>query len=182
MSLHLFLIYLDVGDVQLGGGGDNVSLVDATERDAVELEGTSDEQKTAVKLLQEDDALAAVATSQEDKNGTGGDALAKSSLLGRLAGDLGLRNILSGVEARSLGGRNGTLATVLGTLHFNNLVGLDFSRLGRSNGNLLFLVQELLVVHSRAAEASDAGNKETVAGGVSHFFEYTPLKKKKGIG
>lgn len=42
------------------------------------LERTSDEEQTAVKLLQEDYTLARKTTSKKDQNGTGGDAGAEN--------------------------------------------------------------------------------------------------------
>lgn len=58
------------GDVDLVGGGDDVSGVDSSQGNAVDLEGTSDEENTLVESLEKDDTLAAEAASEEDQDGT----------------------------------------------------------------------------------------------------------------
>lgn len=141
MSVSLLLLsnhvvfcsnYLDAGDINAGRGGNDVGLVDTTERDTVELVWAGDEQKTAIELLQENDTLAAVATGQQDKDGTRRDAGAESGL-GDLLGDLLLLrlNILSRVETRSLFGRNNALAAVLCALDLDGLVGLCCSHFSK---------------------------------------------------
>lgn len=62
---------VDAAQVNLGGGGDDIAGVDSPERDAVDLEGTGDEENTLGQVLEEDDALAAEAASEEDEDGTG---------------------------------------------------------------------------------------------------------------
>merc|ERR1712098_385807 len=47
----------DTGDIDLGGGSNNVRLVNTTDGDTVNLEGTRDQQKTRSKLLKEDNTL-----------------------------------------------------------------------------------------------------------------------------
>ena len=46
--------YLEVAEVNLGGCGDNIGLVDPAERDAVDLEGAGDKQEARLELLEED--------------------------------------------------------------------------------------------------------------------------------
>lgn len=66
--LNLGLV--DASQVDLEGGGDDVSRVDAAERDTVDLEGASNEEDTLVEVLEEDDALAAEPTSEQNQDGT----------------------------------------------------------------------------------------------------------------
>lgn len=131
------LIDFDVRDVDLGRGGNDVSLVDTSDGNTVDLEGTSDEEKTRVELLKENDALATETTSEEDEDGTGGDGRLELGLLVDLAVGLGNTNVLGGVEAGSLLGGDETLATVLGTLNGDLLV----------SGSLLLLLLGALALH-----------------------------------
>lgn len=62
---------VEPADVNLGLGRDHVSCVDSSERDAVDLEGAGDQQETLCEGLEEHDALAAEAASQEDEDGAG---------------------------------------------------------------------------------------------------------------
>ena len=168
VSLYQNQYYLDVGEVKLGGSSNDVGLVNTSQRNTVDLERTSNEKKTRVELLQDDNTLTTVTTSQENDNGTRGDSRAEDGLLGGLAGDLGLRNVFSRVEARSLLGRDDTLATILGALDFDGLVSSGL--LSRSsNSCLLALVQSLLTVDSRARVARDAGSNEAVSRSVRHL-------------
>lgn len=73
--LNLGLV--DAGQVDLHGCGDDVSRVDATEGDTVDLEGAGDEQDTLVEVLEEDNALAAEPTSEQDQDGTGLEGAAR---------------------------------------------------------------------------------------------------------
>lgn len=68
---------VNTGDVDALGGGDHVARVHPSERDAVDLEGAGDEENTLVEVLEEDDTLATEATSEEDQDGTGLEALAE---------------------------------------------------------------------------------------------------------
>jgi len=88
------------GEVDLGRGGDNVSLTDSSERNSVEPERSADEQKSAVQLLQEDNPLAPESSSQQDQDGTGGDGSSEFSASRDLSGSLGASNILSLVIRR----------------------------------------------------------------------------------
>lgn len=67
----LDLLGVNTGKVNLLGGGDDVSGVDPSQGDAVDLEGAGDEQNTLVEGLEEDDTLAAEAAGQQDQDGTG---------------------------------------------------------------------------------------------------------------
>jgi len=57
--------------VNRGGGSDDISGVYPSQRDAVNFEGTGDEENTLGKVLEENDTLAAETTSEEDNDGTG---------------------------------------------------------------------------------------------------------------
>jgi hypothetical protein len=52
-------------------GRDNVSGVYPSQRNAVDFEGTGDEEHTLRKVLKEDNTLAAETTSEEDNDGSG---------------------------------------------------------------------------------------------------------------
>jgi hypothetical protein len=70
----LNLRLVNASQIDLLGCGDHVAGIDSSERDAVDLERASDEEDTLGKVLQEDDALAAEATSEQDEHGTGSQA------------------------------------------------------------------------------------------------------------
>lgn len=53
------------------GSGDDVSRIDSSQRDTVDLEGASNEEDTLVESLQENDALASESTSEKDEDGAG---------------------------------------------------------------------------------------------------------------
>lgn len=114
---------LGAGNVDLGRGGDNVSLRDTTEGDTVELEGAGDEEEARVELLKEDDTATGEAASEEDQDSSGGDRGTESGLAGDLARDLGLANVLGGVVLRSLLGRDEALAAV--ALATDSLLGVS---------------------------------------------------------
>jgi len=109
------LAHLDRGDIDPCRGGNHICLVDTTQGNTVDLVGASHQQQSALQLLQEDDALSAETTSEEDKDGSGGDRGAKDGGFGVLARLLGLTDVLSRIEAGSLGGRNEALAAILFT-------------------------------------------------------------------
>lgn len=60
------LLLVEAGDVDLVGGGNDVSGVDAAQGDTVDLEGTGDEEDALVEVLEEDDALATETAGKED--------------------------------------------------------------------------------------------------------------------
>lgn len=70
------LLGVDAGQVDLLGGGDDVSGVDPSQGNTVDLEGAGDEQDALVEGLQEDDALATETAGEQDQDGTGLQSLA----------------------------------------------------------------------------------------------------------
>ena len=62
--------------VDLGGGSDDISGVYSAEGNTVDFEGTGNKENTLGKVLEDNDALAAEATSKEDDDGTGLKGLA----------------------------------------------------------------------------------------------------------
>lgn len=72
------LLLIQAGDVDLVGGGDDVSRVDPSERHTIDLEGACDEENTLVEGLEEDDALATEAARKEDQDGAGLERLPRS--------------------------------------------------------------------------------------------------------
>jgi len=159
--------HVDLAQVELGLGGDDVVLVDATKRAAVQLERASDEQKTRLELLKEDDTFASMTTSDENEHGAWRDGGAKRVLMLREVLSVGtdlLRLVLGGVEAREASGADFTRATVL--------VALELLLLNaRSLGGLLALgllalvgllplfhePETTLVEHAAVRQAHDAG-------------------------
>lgn len=81
----LNLLLVDSGQVNLLGCGDDVSGVDPAQGHTVDLEGTGNEEDTLVEVLQEDDALATEAASEEDQDGAGLEGLARRPGAGGLA-------------------------------------------------------------------------------------------------
>jgi hypothetical protein len=156
------LYYLGSIELDLGGGGNDVGLVDALEGDTVDLEGAGDEQQARLELLQEDNALATEATGQKDKDGTGDDGAAELGDTSVLAVLLGDGDILSGVEAGSLGGSNDAGSTVLGTLNLNSLGGGSGADSDGAGG--LALVQGTLGEDLRTAVLGHTGGQKGVTG------------------
>jgi hypothetical protein len=74
----LDLLLVETGDVDLIGGSNDVSGVNSSQRNTVNLEGAGDEEDTLVEGLQENDALATEAASEEDEDSTGLEGLARS--------------------------------------------------------------------------------------------------------
>lgn len=62
---------VEARDVDLEGRRDDVARVDPAEGDAVDLEGTGDEEDALVEGLEEDDALAAEAAGEQDQDRAG---------------------------------------------------------------------------------------------------------------
>ena len=62
---------VDTLDVDGGGGSDDIAGVYAAQRNAVNLEGTGDEENTMGKVLEDNNTLATETTSEEDDDGTG---------------------------------------------------------------------------------------------------------------
>lgn len=68
---------INLGNVDLGGGGDGVNLVDALEGNTVPLVRAGYKQETRLELLKEDNAMATEATGGKDEDGASLDALAE---------------------------------------------------------------------------------------------------------
>jgi hypothetical protein len=75
--------------VDLGRGGDDIASVYSSQGNTVDFEGTGNEEDTLLEVLEDDDALATEATSEEDDDGAGLEGLADLCRADRLAG-LGL--------------------------------------------------------------------------------------------
>jgi hypothetical protein len=67
------LLLINTRQINLLRSSDNVAGVDTAEGNAVDFKGASDKENTLAEILQEDDALATEATSEEDENGTGSE-------------------------------------------------------------------------------------------------------------
>ena len=61
---------VEVRDIDRCTGRDYIAVVNATQGNAVGLEGTGDQENTLRELTQEDNALAGEATGEEDQDGT----------------------------------------------------------------------------------------------------------------
>lgn len=72
--------------VNRGGGSDNISGIHPSEGNTIDFKGTGDEENTLGKVLEDDDTLAAEATSKEDYNGAGLEGLTGLCRADRLAG------------------------------------------------------------------------------------------------
>lgn len=72
------LLLVNARDVDLVGCRNDVAGVDSSERNAVNLEWAGNEKDTLGKVLQEDDTLAAEATSEEDEDGARSERWARS--------------------------------------------------------------------------------------------------------
>jgi len=89
------VLHVDRGDIDLGGGGNDVSGIDATKRDTVELVRARDEEKTALETLQEHGAATSKAAGKDDHNGARLQRLTEC----RELGDLLLLLLLAGALA-----------------------------------------------------------------------------------
>lgn len=84
---------VDTSNIHLGRGRNDIPGVHPSEGDAVDFEGTGDEEDSLLEVLEDDDTLAAEATSEEDDDGAGRERLAN---LGRADGlaSLEIRSVL----------------------------------------------------------------------------------------
>lgn len=82
--LHNLLVY--ALQVDAGRGGNDISGVYSAKGNTVDFEGTGNKEDTLGEVLEDDDALAAEATSKEDDDGTGLERLADLRRADRLAG------------------------------------------------------------------------------------------------
>lgn len=73
-------------DVDGGGGSNDIAGVYAAQGNAVNLEGTGDEENTLGKVLEDNDTLATEATSEEDDDGTGLEGSTRLSRASSLTG------------------------------------------------------------------------------------------------
>ena len=78
----------------LGGGGNDVGLVHASQRHAVHLEGTGHYKQAAGQLLKEHHTAALEAPSQQDEHSAWCDAGTKLGRLLHIAALQRLRNVL----------------------------------------------------------------------------------------
>ena len=65
------------GDVDFGTRSNSVNLVNAFEGHSVNFEGTANEKKTRLELLEEDDSLATISAGSKDEHATGLNTLSK---------------------------------------------------------------------------------------------------------
>lgn len=107
------LVSLDTGDIDLSGGGNDVSGVDSSERDTVDLEGTGHKESAILKRLEENNSLASESAGKENEHGTGNK---RRSQLGLVldGGDLDVSG-LSDVPLGGLLSGDGSATAVLGS-------------------------------------------------------------------
>jgi len=136
-------------NVDLSLGGDDVDLVDPSERASVDAERTGDEQKTGSQLLQEHHALSFVDAGHQDQHGARSDGGPQFTIVLAerfLVGGLPLLAALRGQSAGSLVELNDALVAVLLSADL-----LRHSRRLLDNWSLLCLLVldegGLLVVH-----------------------------------
>ena len=96
----------NLGDVELGGGGSNVGLVDPPQGDTVDLEGTGNEEETRGEGLQIHNPLSPESTRQENEDSSLGDGVTGLANLGLGIAVKTLVGLLGGVEPRLLLGRD----------------------------------------------------------------------------
>jgi hypothetical protein len=107
------LVDVDTVKSDSGGGGDNITSVDSSEWDTVDLEWTSDEESVVLKRLEEDHSLTTETTSKDDQDSAWDERRAKLLRLSSLSSGLWGWGWLGLVPLLSLVFRNDTLATVL---------------------------------------------------------------------
>jgi len=66
-------IELQAGDVDLGGGRNDVSLIDASKRNSIDGIGTSDKEKARIELFQKHHSVRLETTGEDDENGSRSD-------------------------------------------------------------------------------------------------------------
>ena len=81
-------INFDTGSADLGGGGDSVNLIDASEWNSIDLVWSTNEKQTGLKLLKENNSLAAESSSGENENAASLNSLSKFWGRGFLCADL----------------------------------------------------------------------------------------------
>ena len=80
------LALVETVQVNLVGGGDDVSRIDSSQGNTVDLEGAGNEEDTLVEGLQEDNALAPEAASEESEDGAGLEGFSRGPRTDGLAG------------------------------------------------------------------------------------------------
>ncbi|GAV04232.1 hypothetical protein RvY_14543 [Ramazzottius varieornatus] len=169
-------VQADFGNVQLRLGGDHVTLVDATHGATVHFPRSSYQQEARVKLLQENNSLSLMTSSQKDDNCTWSEGATELlgvpggllfSVIHRLAANVvaSSTSIFGGVEARPLALQHLTGASVLVTfdLLLHRLGGLFFGSFGLL-AHLLHLVDSSLLVHGTLGETHNTRWQCIVAG------------------
>ena len=101
-------------DINLGRGSHNISLVDTTERNTVDLVWSSDKEKSRLKGLKAHNTLSTETSSEEDADGSWGEG---STDLGSVVllspGVLGTGDVVGGVESGGLSSGRGSLGGLL---------------------------------------------------------------------
>jgi hypothetical protein len=91
-------------EVDLGGGSNDIAGVYSSQGNTVDFEGTGNEEDTLFDVLEDDDALAAEATSKEDNDGAGLEGLADLCRADGLAGlglELAMLQLMSSISTKS---------------------------------------------------------------------------------
>merc|ERR1719151_62126 len=168
---------LDSRHIDLGGGGEEESLVHSSQRSPIQLERSSDEDKTGLQALEDNDPLALVNSSQEDGDGASGEAGPDGPLVLRkeVNGGAGGGGVLGGVVSCQLLHSHHPGVTILGSTDL--LLDKDggLSDLLSDSRLLCELVDGLLVVGGAPAEPVHAALKSVVPGlprvlVLSHYF------------
>ena len=87
---------VNTGEIDLGGGGHGVNLVDTLDGDTVNLVRSSDEEESGVKSLEHDNSLSSESTGEEDEDTS---SFESSSELGGVVslGSTGAGDVIGGV-------------------------------------------------------------------------------------
>lgn len=64
------LAYINASDIDFGGSSNNISCIDSTDWNTIDLEGASDEENSLGEVLQQDNALSTETASKDDEYGT----------------------------------------------------------------------------------------------------------------
>merc|ERR1719222_1480521 len=172
------LLGLNSGEVfVIDGGGEEESLVHSSQRSSIQLERSSDEDKTGLQALEDNDPLALVSSSQEDGDGACGEAGPDGPLvLGEeVNGGAGGGGVLGGGVSCQLLHSHHPGVAILGST--DPLLDKDGGLRGLLSDNRLLceLVDGLLVVGGAPAEPVHAALKGVVPGlprvlVLSHYF------------
>jgi len=102
IAVVIFLIQLEISEINFGPGRNDVTLVDTTKRNTIDFEWTGNQKKSRIQLFQKDDSLGLESTSEEDQNGSRGDGFPQPCLSSGFSGVLATRSFL-GIRSRALG-------------------------------------------------------------------------------